>query len=65
MAANCRQKCGAYIDGRTRMVILKESLWLSIAEKKDIICDSCIEDLLGKKLEIEDLKENIPCNDDY
>jgi len=38
------------------MVILVEQLWLSIANKKDILCDTCIEVELGRKIRSDDLK---------
>lgn len=66
MACEC-QKCGNYMDGGTRMVMIREELWLSIAKKKDILCDACIEDALGRKIQKEDFKIHPtlgipPCN---
>lgn len=58
--------CGEYIDGTTRMVMLKDDLWLSIAEKEDILCDKCIVKRLGRKIVVSDFKlgfaGHIPCN---
>jgi hypothetical protein len=38
------------------MVMLNDDLWLSIANKTDIFCDECIENLLGRKIISSDLK---------
>jgi len=39
------------------MVMLKEDLWLSIANKKEILCFSCIEKRLARLLVPDDLKD--------
>jgi hypothetical protein len=36
--------------------MLKDDLWLSIANQSDILCDECIEKLLGRKIISADLK---------
>lgn len=50
------QKCSKKIYVGENMVMLKDDLWLSIANEKDILCDKCIEELLGRKLTGYDLK---------
>jgi hypothetical protein len=37
------------------MFILKDRLWLSIAEEKDILCLDCAEKRLGRKVTMRDL----------
>lgn len=44
------------------MAILKDDLWKTIAEKKDVLCNDCIEKRLERKITNEDLKEGVPCN---
>ena len=70
MACNCRL-CDKRIDGfNGEMVMLKDELWLSIAEKKDVLCSSCIENKLGRLITSKDFKPSslsnglgiIPCN---
>lgn len=39
------------------MVMLKNELWLSIAQRRDILCVDCIEKRLGRQLTFDDLKE--------
>lgn len=67
------EKCNNEIFVGENMVMLKDELWLSIANKKDILCDKCIEEKLGRKLIGDDLKLSnditwlglngrIPCN---
>lgn len=41
------------------MIVLKNEIWLSIAEKKEILCYTCIEKRLNRKLTIDDLKPDI------
>lgn len=36
------------------MVIIPNTLWLSIAKMKEVICHHCIEERLGRKLEAAD-----------
>lgn len=50
------QTCKTEIYVGENMVMLKDDLWLSIAKKEDILCDECIEDLLGRKIISSDLK---------
>ena len=38
------------------MIMLKNSLWSLIAESKEILCYKCIENRLGRKLTLDDLK---------
>jgi hypothetical protein len=70
MACKC-QKCQTIVDGfNCKMVMLRDQLWLSIANKKDILCDSCIEAILGRRLTGDDLKltkesKPIPVNEMY
>lgn len=39
-------------------VMLHDNLWLSIANKRDVLCVNCIEKRLGRKLTLDDLR---PC----
>ena len=39
------------------MIMLKEDVWLSIAEKEDFLCKDCIEKRLGRPLTGWDLKD--------
>ena len=51
------QICKTEIYVGENMVMLKDNLWLSIAAKEeDILCDDCIEALLGRKIISADLK---------
>lgn len=50
------QTCKTEIYVGENMVMLRDELWLSIAKKEDILCDECIEDLLGRKIISSDLK---------
>ena len=65
------QTCNTYVNGfNFKMVMIREDLWLSIANKSDCLCDKCIEDLLGRKITKSDLKYEqdgswIPVNLDY
>lgn len=43
------------------IVMLKNDIWLSIAEKKEILCYNCIEKRLNRKLQISDLKPDSMC----
>jgi hypothetical protein len=56
------QECKKDIWVDDNMAMLKEELWLSIANKEDVLCDSCIEKRLGRKLKKEDLKPDVLCN---
>jgi len=58
MAADC-EDCGTEFHAFTtppRMVMLKDNIWLSIANKPDVLCDTCIEKRLGRSIEHSDLK---------
>lgn len=44
------QTCKTEIYVGENMVMLNDDLWLSIANKTDIFCDECIENLLGRKI---------------
>lgn len=65
MACNC-EKCNKFMHGFLRMVMLKDELWLSIANKPDILCDACIVKKLKRPLTMDDFKlddgDMIPCN---
>jgi len=37
------------------MVIIKDDLWFSIAEEKDILCDKCISVRLKREIKLSDL----------
>lgn len=50
------QTCKTEIYVGENMVMLKDDLWLSIANQSDILCDECIEKLLGRKIISSDLK---------
>lgn len=53
MYHECCQQCGC--DRSTfQMVVLPDSLWLTIAQKEEFICDKCIEQRLGRPLTLED-----------
>jgi len=39
-----------------KKVVIKNELWLSIADKNDILCTECIEGKLGRKIEAKDFK---------
>lgn len=53
------QDCGLhYTHFNNHMIIIKEELWLSIADKKDVLCDHCIEQRLKRRLKISDLWRN-------
>lgn len=51
-----------YCDGCSRdnpeWIMIKEEVWLSIANKKEILCIDCIEKKLNRRLTFSDLK---PC----
>ena len=56
MSCKC-QVCNTIIDGfNGMMVMLKDDLWLKIANKEDILCTNCIEEKLGRKIEVGDFK---------
>ena len=38
-----------------KMIILKEEVWLSIAKKKDVLCNCCIEKKLERPVSVSDL----------
>ena len=59
------QECKTDIWSDINMVMLKEELWLSIADKKDVLCDKCIEKRLGRKLNKKDLMPGVMCNEWY
>lgn len=51
------ETCGAVIAvNKANMVMLWDSLWLSIAQKKEILCPECIEGRLCRKISSDDLK---------
>lgn len=52
----CEQCLGG--RGKFRMVILKDHIWKKIAEKHEFLCAGCIEERLGRKLTMQDMK---PC----
>lgn len=50
------QDCGLnFTHFDNHMIILKDDIWLSIANKEDILCDLCIEKRLKRNIEISDL----------
>lgn len=56
MSGVCKN-CETVIDAfNSKMVMLREDLWLSIANKKDILCDKCIEEKLGRRINARDFK---------
>jgi hypothetical protein len=56
MAAKCEQ-CGIIFDSSDgKMVMLKDHIWLSIANQKDILCCDCIEKRLNRNIVIDDFK---------
>lgn len=69
MSATCKD-CGIEFYAASippKMVMLKDNIWLSIANMPDILCDTCIEKRLGRNIEKSDLKPSsyggeIPCN---
>lgn len=57
------QGCQKEIHTDENMVMLKDSLWLTYFNLRDIYCPECIEDRIGRDLCLLDLKEsNPPCN---
>ena len=64
--------CPSEIFVDVNMIMLKDDLWTSIADKhEDSYCDKCIEKRLGRKITKEDFKQStldipgldmIPCN---
>lgn len=61
--------CPAEIFVDVNMVMIKDSLWAKICDKKeDAYCDRCMEKRLGRKIIIADFKNStmgmdiIPCN---
>lgn len=62
MAAPC-EHCGTVIHRFKRMVMLHDELWQKVSQFRiNILCDRCIEKILGRKLTINDLKPDIPIN---
>ena len=56
MACKC-ETCGSIFNGSEgQMVMLRDDLWLKIAKKKEMLCASCIERRLGRKISAGDLK---------
>ena len=53
--------CGQCLEDWPIMIILKENLWLSIAEKQEFLCKGCIEERLGRPLTGWDLMD-VPVN---
>ena len=53
--------CGQCLEEWPIMIILKENLWLSIAEKQEFLCKGCIEERLGRPLTGWDLMD-VPLN---
>jgi len=53
------QDCGLkFTHFSDNMLILKDYIWLSIAKKEDVLCDSCISNRLKKPVELCDLWVN-------
>lgn len=53
------EDCGVeYTHFNNKMLILKDDVWLSIAEKKTVLCDVCIAKRLGRAVTIDDLWRN-------
>jgi hypothetical protein len=51
--------CGLLYDHfDNHMLILKEPVWLSIANKEDVLCDKCISKRLNREVVISDLWKN-------
>ncbi len=67
MPINCQQ-CDGTIHPYENMVVLKHLLWLSIAQRKEMLCPACIELRLGRPIRLADLLPSIrnlkqvPCN---
>jgi hypothetical protein len=57
------EKCGTLVYLDSKMVILEEKLWLKHFNKKDVLCDECIEEKLGRKITLKDLKLDVPVNE--
>ncbi len=56
--------CRVEISVDVNMVMLKDNLWLSIANKEDALCDNCIEAKIGRPIVENDFKTpDIPCNE--
>lgn len=64
--SNCKD-CNVEIDCEANMVMLHDYIWEDICDHtKDIICDRCLENRLGRTIQSEDLMESdwviVPCN---
>lgn len=58
MSCKC-QNCGKIINSHNgEMVMLNDELWLTLADKKDILCKDCIEFKLCRHISSRDLKYN-------
>lgn len=61
MSAICKD-CKVEYHAFSKMVIIHDKLWLKVANKKDHLCDKCIEKRLGRKLTSDDLKMSNEAN---
>jgi len=43
--------------------MVHDKLWLSVAHKKAILCLSCFQKRLGRKVTRDDLKRDVECNE--
>lgn len=43
--------------------MVHDALWLSVAAKRDILCLSCFQKRLGRKVTRDDLKRDVECNE--
>ena len=54
--ANKMYYCIDCHDTRHTMFAMKDDIWLSIANKKDVVCYMCAEKRLGRQIQVDDLK---------
>lgn len=59
------QECKEEIWSDLNMVMLKNELWLSIANKSDVLCDICITKRLKRPIRKSDLMPDALCNKWY
>ncbi len=52
MWGTCKDCCRTDME----MFVLKNDLWLSIAEKQDILCFDCAERRMNRKITFDDLQ---------
>jgi hypothetical protein len=52
--------CG---ETQPKLFMLKHELWLSIAKKQELLCLTCAEHRLGRKLTMDDFLPSSMCTD--